>query len=114
MISLLQVEGLVSWLLNNPEVGWVVVVLYLMWEIRGPKGKINELTKMLRNIVTVVRALARTHDEVDTQKVDEYLTSDGHEPGDFINESGNPMSDSELVDGLMSDKDEKDPNVESD
>jgi len=76
--------GLIGWLLANPEIGWVAVILYLMWEIRGPWGKINELMKLIKSVITVVRGLARVHEDVDTQTVDEYLVENGMEPGDFI------------------------------
>ena len=84
--------GIVSWLLENPEVGWVVVVLYLMWEIRGPKGQIARLVHQLEAIVVVVRALARVHDDIDTKEVDEYLTNNGNEPSDFIERPGTAYS----------------------
>mgnify|MGYP006266881253 CR=1 FL=1 len=76
--------GLIGWLLANPEIGWVAVILYLMWEIRGPWGKINELMKLIKSVITVVRGLARVHDDVDTETVDDYLVENGMEPGDFI------------------------------
>lgn len=95
--------GVIAWLLENPEVGWVVVILYLMWEIRGPRGKIAELTHMIKSITTVVRGLARVHDNIDTQQVDEYLVENGMEPSDFI-EGDNPSDIEEArVDHIMDD-----------
>lgn len=85
--------GLIGWLLANPEVGWVAVILYLMWEIRGPWGKINELMKLIKSVTTVVRGLARVHDEVDTEAVDDYLVENGMEPGDFIMDERVQMDD---------------------
>lgn len=79
-----MLDSIVVWLLENPEVGWVVVILYLMWEIRGPKGAIHDLSKNIVNVVTVVRALARVHNDIETQEVDDYLTENGMEPADFI------------------------------
>jgi len=76
--------GIFGWLLSNPEVGWVAVILYLMWEIRGPWGKIKELMDLIKSVTTVVRGLARVHDDVDTEAVDDYLVENGMEPGDFI------------------------------
>lgn len=75
---------MIEWLLENPQVGWVGVILYLMWEIRGPKGKIKELTDSLHQITVVVRGLARANDDVDTEKVDDLLADNGTEPGDVI------------------------------
>jgi len=75
---------IVGWMLDNPEVGWVVVILYLGWEIRGPKGAVHEMRSTVNNTIVVIRALARVHEEVDTERVDEYLVDNGSEPGDFI------------------------------
>lgn len=91
----LQTEML-PWLLENPEVGWVAVILYLMWEIRGPRGKIAELTKLLENVTVVVRGLARAQnndEDVDIQSIDEYLAENGQEPSDFIDRDKNDKSD---------------------
>lgn len=73
-----------TWAIANPELGWIIVGLYLIFEIRTRYGRIAELYGMILSIITVVRALARVHDEVDTEKVDEYLLENGTEPGDFI------------------------------
>lgn len=81
MTAILQLE----WFLNNPEVGWLGVFLYLFWEIRGPKGKLREITDSIRSITIVVRALARANDDVNTDEVDQFLVDDnGNEPGDFL------------------------------
>lgn len=87
--------GLFSWLLSNPEVGWVAVILYLMWEIRGPWGKIKELMDLIKSVTTVVRGLARVHDDVDTEAVDDYLVENGMEPGDFIDKDKTELPDDE-------------------
>jgi len=79
-----MVVDFIPWLLENPEVGWVAVILYLMWEIRGPKGKIKDLSERIEGIVVVVRALADVHDGIKTEKVDDYLVKNGSEPSDFI------------------------------
>jgi len=79
-----MVAQIVPWLIENPEIGWVASLLYLMWEIRGPKGKINDLAERIEGVVVVVRALAQVHDDIDTERVDEYLTRNGNEPSDFI------------------------------
>lgn len=75
--------GIVPWVLSNPDVGWVVLILYLMWEIRGPKGAIHDLKLKIENTTTIIRALARVHDDIETDDVDEYLNG-GKEPNDFI------------------------------
>lgn len=73
--------------------GWALTLLYLIYEIRGPRGKIKELTGLLKNTIIVVRGLARVHEEVDTEKVDEYLVENGMEPSDFINRDGDPAEE---------------------
>ena len=79
-------ESIIAWMLDNPEVGWVITIAYLMWEIRGPKGAISELKKSIDASIVVIRALARTHDSVDEERVDNYLVQNGSEPSDFIEE----------------------------
>lgn len=87
--------AIVGWLLENPEVGWVVTIGYLVWEIRGPKGAIKELKCSIQSSIVVIRALARTQDEIETSKVDDYLTQNGSEPSDFIDMSPGPDGEDE-------------------
>lgn len=87
------------WILENPEIGWVATILYLIWEIRGPKGRIRELNLLIKDVVIVVRAMARTNSSIDEEKVDEFLTRNGHEPSDFFD------FDSDTQDPLTDDKD---------
>lgn len=75
-----------TWAIANPELGWILVGAYLIFEIRTRYGRIDALYGMILSIITVVRALARVHDEVDTEKVDEYLLENGTEPADFIDD----------------------------
>lgn len=79
-----MVQEIVSWLIQHPETGWAVVLFYLGWEIRGPRGKISEMTTMIKSVIIVVRSMARTNEEIDTEAVDEYLVDNGQEPSDFI------------------------------
>ena len=81
---LLQVE-VVEWIVDNPETGWILVLAYLIWEIRGRKGRIQGVVEMVRSNTVVVRAIARTNEDIDTEAADEYLSTDEIEPGDFIN-----------------------------
>lgn len=75
----------VEWIAAHPDlVGWAGTLIYLIYEIRGPKGKVNELMSLLKNTVVVVRGLARVHDDVNTEAVDDYLVENGMEPADFI------------------------------
>lgn len=81
----LFVGDVAEWVIDNPETGWILVLLYLVWEIRGPGGRIQNIISMIRANTIVVRAIARTNDHIDTDTAEEFLTDNGHEPGDFIN-----------------------------
>ena len=85
----LQIEALIGWLLENPEVGWIVTIAYLAWEIRGPKGKIKQIQSSIQSTIVVIRAVARANNEIDAEEVDSYLIDEnGSEPGDFLNFNG--------------------------
>lgn len=96
---------------TNPEVfglfGWLILFGYLVFEIRHPRGRVRALDDHIRNAITVIRGLARVHDEVDTEKVDEYLVENGMEPDDFIYDS--EISDAET--GFPLDPDESDEEI---
>lgn len=77
--------GIIGWMLDNPNIGWLPVTLYIIWEIRGPKGAIHGLRKQIQKTSVTVRALARVHNDIETDEVDEYLDG-GKEPHDFITE----------------------------
>lgn len=86
----------------RPEYGWVVTLLYLWLEIRSPWGRVESLLTDIGKVITVVRALARVHDdEIAVEKVDRYLVEDGREPGDFI---ADPASPNRLMHPRESDK----------
>jgi len=95
MFTPLQVGlgALVGWILAHPELGWIVAIIYLVIEIRTPWGKIKELTDLIKNVVTVVRALARVHNDIDTEGVDEYLLENGMDPQDFISDDGDEKAE---------------------
>jgi hypothetical protein len=76
----------IKWALANPDLGWIIVVVYLGWELRGKRGTIAKTNKMILSAITVIRALARVHDEIDTERVDDYLLENGTEPNDFIDD----------------------------
>ena len=87
----------VGWLLSNPEVGWLAVLVYLMWEIRGPKGKVKEIESSIKSVITVIRAIARANNKVNTEEVDQYLVDEnGSEPGDFIDFDNNDDPDEKI------------------
>ncbi len=78
----------IKWALANPDLGWIIVVVYLGWELRGKRGTIAKTNKMILSAITVIRALARVHEEIDTEQVDDYLLENGTEPSDFIEDDG--------------------------
>ena len=83
-MSLLQFAGVVDWIVSNPETGWVIVLAYVVYEIRGRRGRISQLFNEIDKVVIVVRGIARATDGVKTEKVDQFLTQNGNEPGDFV------------------------------
>lgn len=77
--------GGVAWALEHPELGWIILMLYVGYELRGERGQVQKLDRKLTAAVTVIRALARVEDGVDHEAVDEYIASSlGAEPSDFI------------------------------
>ena len=72
----------------QPEYGWILVLAYGWWEVRY--GRISQylekLDSKLTSTIIVIRAIVRTTPEVDTEKVDDYLADNGHEPSDFISD----------------------------
>jgi len=53
--------------------------------------QINDTHTLLVSSVTVLRAVVRTNEEVDTERVDEYLVENGVEPEDFLEVRTNPQ-----------------------
>ena len=82
-----QFNSFLDFIVKNPEVSTVVILLYLAWELRGPKGAFSTLKNDLDNLAMVVRALAKVHDDIDDNMVDMYVFGDGTEPSDFILDS---------------------------
>lgn len=76
----------IKWGMNNPELGWIVVGIYLMVELRSRHGVVSNMNKMVLSVITVIRALARVHDDIDTEEVDDYLLENGTQPDDFIDD----------------------------
>lgn len=60
----------------------ILILLYLAYETR--RGKIKKLENMVVTMITVVRAIARTSEEIDEEKVDKYLLENGVSPDHFI------------------------------
>ena len=94
--------GVFEWVIENPEIGWVLVILYLGYEIRGPGGVIHKLHMQISQTAVVVRALARVHESIETEQVDDVLSDNGNEPSDYIDfghlSSEDRQDDKELID----------------
>lgn len=89
MSVLLQTIDVIVWgieqVMENPELGWVPTLLYLLIELRSKHGIVRGcLMKMIKSNTVVVRAIARTNNEIETEAVEKLLTDNGHEPSDFI------------------------------
>lgn len=76
-----------EWTIENPEIGWVFALFYLVYELRGPKGAVRNLHEHIHDTTVVVRALAKVHSDVDSDMVDETLGSEDQEPSDFLSKS---------------------------
>lgn len=97
--------GLVDFIIQQivSEVGIVgLFVLWALYQVYSPawlpdtklqkalgsiESEVRETKRLLISTITVLRAVVRTNDEVDSDKVDEYLVENGVEPDDFIRES---------------------------
>ena len=91
-------EDVVSFFLAHPEWGWLLILAFAVEQLFAPwQTKTKQLTSRVEKRVkhveemqlaqmTVIRALARVHDEIDTEMVDEYLEENGVSPDDFIEE----------------------------
>lgn len=91
------------------EVGVVsLFVVWVLYQVYSPdwlpetkfqaalgniESEVKETKQLLVSTITVLRAVVRTNEEVDTDKVDEYLVENGVEPDDFIREAHHPDHD---------------------
>jgi hypothetical protein len=82
----MAITDAIEFVLSYPELGWILVMGYIAYELRGKRGRLYNLDKKLTSAIIVIRALARTDEDMDEQAVDEYLVENGMEPGDFIEE----------------------------
>lgn len=80
----LFIESILPWVLDHPEIGWVLVIAYLFYELRTEGGRIYKLDKKVTSAIVVIRAQSRLHEKMDEEAVDDYLVENGMEPGDFI------------------------------
>lgn len=82
-----------EWFTRHPELGWVLLFVWLLFELRSERGRIYQLDKKITGAIIVIRALAQKDDAIDEEKVDDYLVSNGVEPRDFFVD-GHPQSQS--------------------
>lgn len=99
----MPITELIEFVFNYPELGWVLVMAYLAYELRGKRGRVHNLDKKLTSSIIVIRALARTDDEMKEEAVDEYLVENGMEPTDFIAGADEPPKRTEGGPTLRSD-----------
>jgi len=91
------ISDVISFVFSNPEFGWIIVLAYVAYELRGERGRIYKLDKKITSSIVVIRALSRQGAEgVDEEIVDEYLVENGMEPEDFMKgeEDGDSRADS--------------------
>lgn len=69
----------------------ILILLYLAYETR--RGKIKKLENMVITVITVVRAMARTSDDINEEKVDKYLLENGVSPDHFITDVSRDSDD---------------------
>lgn len=62
----------------------VLILIYLAYETR--RGKIKNLENLVTSLIAVVRALARTDNQIDEDKVDRHLLEEGINPEHFTSE----------------------------
>lgn len=85
---------LLEWVMEHPELGWVLVFIFLVIEMRTKYGRIFTLDEKLTGAIIVVRALAQQEEAIDEDKVDAYLAENGMSPADFFkpDDAGNNQS----------------------
>ncbi len=60
----------------------LAILSYLVYETR--RGKIKELEEVVIAMITVIRAVSKTNEDIDSSRVDKYLLDNGVNPGHFI------------------------------
>lgn len=95
--------GILEWIIEHPEIGWVALGGYLLFELRSKKGKLYALDRKITGAIIVIRALARKEEAINEDSVDEYLVENGMEPSDFFVEEDVPTEN----ESLLSEKDNK-------
>lgn len=83
--------GAIEWVINHPELGWILLFGWLLFELRHDKGRIYQLDKKITGAIIVIRALAQQQDAIDEDKVDDYLVENGMKPQDFFVNGEDPL-----------------------
>lgn len=96
MVGLVEIFEFIT---QYPEVGWVLVILYLAYELRGKRGRIYSLDKKITSAIVVIRALSRADDDIDEDEVADYLVENGMEPDDFLQDGDRGPSRANIADG---------------
>ena len=78
--------GVFQWVVDHPELGWVLLFGWLLFELRSKRGRIYALDKKITGAIIVIRALAQQESAINEDKVDDYLVENGMEPNDFFKE----------------------------
>ena len=85
--------GVYEFVVSHPELGWILLFFWLLFELRSPRGRIYQLDKKITSSIIVIRALAKKEEAINEDKVDKYLVENGMEPDDFF--KGDDMDDVE-------------------
>lgn len=78
---------ILEFVLEHPELGWILLFGWLFLELRTPYGRFFQLDKKITGAIIVIRALAKKDDLINEEAVDDYLVENGMEPEDFFTES---------------------------
>lgn len=96
---------LLKWGLNHPEIGWIFLFLWLLFELRSDRGRIYQLDKKITGAIIVIRALAQQEQAINEDKVDEYLVDNGMKPEDFFR-ADEPTAAQKIVEDSPDNRDE--------
>lgn len=85
--------GVFQWAIEHPELGWVLLLIWLAVELRTRYGIIYQLDQKITGSIIVIRALAQHEEAIDEDKVDAYLAENGMAPQDFFRDGDEPGED---------------------
>lgn len=76
--------GVFEFVVEHPELGWILLSAWLFVELRTKYGKLHAFDKKITGAIIVIRALAKKDEAIDEEAVDDYLVENGMEPEDFF------------------------------